>query len=158
MDSAVAERVPRFLYREARLMDEHRYKEWLSLWTDDALYWVPCNADDIDPARHVSIIYDDRVRLQQRVERLLSGAVLAQDPQPRMRRVLSNIEIEAGDGTEITAASNFILVFARGGGQQIWAGRSIHTLLPDADGFRLRRKKVLLVNADQEMPLLQFLI
>ena len=138
-------------------MDEHRYKEWLALWTEDALYWVPCNEDDIDPTRHVSIIYDDRVRLQQRVERLMSGAVLAQDPLPRMRRVLSSIEIEA-DGAEICAQSNFILVFARGGGQQLWAGRSIHTLRPDTDGFRMCRKKVLLVNADQEMPLLQFLI
>jgi p-cumate 2,3-dioxygenase beta subunit len=157
MDSAARERVAAFLYREARLMDEHRYKEWLALWADDALYWVPCNEDDIDPTRHVSIIYDDRVRLQQRVERLMSGAVLAQDPPPRMRRVLSNIEIEA-EGADITAGSNFVLIYARGGGQQIWAGRTIHALRPDADGFRIRRKTVLLVNADQEMPLLQFLI
>jgi len=34
-------RVEAFLYREARLMDEHAYDEWLSLWTADALYWVP---------------------------------------------------------------------------------------------------------------------
>ena len=40
-----------FLYREARLMDEHAYDEWLALWTDDALYWVPCNRDDSDPMR-----------------------------------------------------------------------------------------------------------
>jgi 3-phenylpropionate/cinnamic acid dioxygenase small subunit len=32
-----------FIYREARLMDEHRYDEWLALWTDDAVYWVPSN-------------------------------------------------------------------------------------------------------------------
>ena len=46
-------KVESFLYREARLMDEHAYDEWLALWTDDALYWVPCNEDDIDPERHV---------------------------------------------------------------------------------------------------------
>jgi len=158
MDSAARERVERFLYLEARLMDEHRYKDWLALWTDDGLYWVPCNDDDIDPARHVSIIYDDRARLQQRIDRLMSGAVLAQDPKPRMRRVLSNIEIEEADGIELAVNSNFILAIARAGGQQIWAGRTLHTLRPDGDVFRIRRKKVLLINADQEMPLLQFLI
>ncbi len=45
-----------FLYLEARLVDEHRYKEWLSLWEESGtLYWVPCNDDDIDPrARYPS--------------------------------------------------------------------------------------------------------
>jgi 3-phenylpropionate/cinnamic acid dioxygenase small subunit len=31
-------KVENFLYREARLMDEHAYDEWLALWADDALY------------------------------------------------------------------------------------------------------------------------
>jgi len=62
-------------------MDEHRYQEWLTLWeSSDTLYWVPCNDDDIDPRRQVSIIYDDHDRLVQRVERLLSGTVLALQP------------------------------------------------------------------------------
>ena len=152
------EAVERFLYREARLMDEHRYEEWLGLWADDARYWVPCNEDDIDPTRQVSIIYDDRERLQQRVERLLSGSVLAQDPKPRMRRLVSNIEVEAATGGELTVQSNFILGFARGDTQQIWAGRSIHRLRRESAGFKIVQKKVMLINADQEMPLLQFLI
>ncbi len=49
-----------FIYREARLMDEHRYDDWLALWTDDAVYWVPSNNDELDPMQSVSIIYDDR--------------------------------------------------------------------------------------------------
>jgi p-cumate 2,3-dioxygenase beta subunit len=149
--------IERFLYREARLMDEHRYEEWLGLWAEDGRYWVPCNDDDIDPARQVSIIYDDRERLQQRIERLLSGSVLAQDPKPRMRRLISNIEVESKGG-DVVVQSNFILALARGEAQQIWAGRSIHRLARAGDGFRIREKKVLLINADQEMPLLQFLI
>lgn len=152
------ESVERFLYREARLMDEHRYAEWLQLWADDGRYWVPCNDDDIDPTRQVSIIYDDRERLQQRVERLLSGSVLAQDPKPRMRRLVSNIEVAAATGGELSVESNFILGFARGETQQIWAGRSIHRLRRDGQDFKIAHKKVMLINADQEMPLLQFLI
>lgn len=149
--------VEAFLYREARLMDEGRYEEWLALWTDDACYWVPCNHDEVDPMREVSIIYDDRQRLGERVERLKSGSVLAQEPRPRMRRVVSNIEI-AARGMETTVHSNFVLGIARPAGQQIWIGRSIHRLRGAADSLRMSYKKVLLVNADQEMPLLQFLI
>jgi 3-phenylpropionate/cinnamic acid dioxygenase small subunit len=150
--------VEQFLYREACLMDEGRYEEWLSLWADDGLYWVPCNHDDIDPMRDVSIIYDDRQRLGERVDRLKSGSVLAQEPKPRMRRVVSNVEIVAHAGEETTVRSNFILGIARFSTQQIWMGRSIHRLRESGGAFKIAHKRVLLINSDQEMPLLQFLI
>ncbi|MGH8139887.1 MAG: aromatic-ring-hydroxylating dioxygenase subunit beta [Steroidobacteraceae bacterium] len=151
--------VERFLYREARLMDEHRYREWLELWAaQETLYWIPCNADDIDPTRQVSILYDDHDRLVQRVERLESGSVLAQQPLPRMRRVVSNIEVAAPAQAELVVHSNFVLVAARAARQELWAGHTVHRLQRTADALQIRSKKVLLVNADQEMPLLQFLI
>ncbi len=85
-------RVKQFLYHEALLMDEHRYDDWLALWTEPALYWVPSNRDQIDPRREVSLIYDDWVRLQLRIARLKSGFAHAQEPKSRMRRIISNGE------------------------------------------------------------------
>jgi benzoate/toluate 1,2-dioxygenase beta subunit len=85
-------RVEEFLYQEAKLIDEHRYEEWLALWSEDALYWVPCNSDDADPMRQAMIIYDNRARLEERVYRLTSGAAWAQQPQSRTRRLISNVE------------------------------------------------------------------
>jgi 3-phenylpropionate/cinnamic acid dioxygenase small subunit len=153
------QQVEEFLYREARLMDEHRYAEWLTLWAEDAAYyWVPCNDDDIDPTREVSIIYDDRERLVQRIDRLISGSVLAQDPRPRMRRIVSNVEIRTTDAASLGVTANFVLATARGTTQQLWAGQSIYVLRRDGDALRIVSKKVLLINSDQEMPLLQFLI
>src|SRR6266545_708424 len=111
------QKIENFLYREARLMDEHAYDEWLALWTDDALYWVPCGRDDIDPKREVSLIYDDRTRLDTRITRLKSGVAHAQDPKSRMRRVISNIEIEEGANGEVTASANFMLAELRRGVQ-----------------------------------------
>jgi benzoate/toluate 1,2-dioxygenase beta subunit len=152
------EEIEKFLHHEARLMDENRYREWAALWTEDAIYWVPCNNDDLDPNREVSLIYDNRPRLDDRIERLESGTVLAQDPKPRMRRVISNIDIEEASGAEIKVASNFVLVQARGGSQYLWAGRSEYRLRRDNDRLKIAFKKVMLVNSDQEMPVLQFLI
>jgi 3-phenylpropionate/cinnamic acid dioxygenase small subunit len=146
-----------FLYHEARLMDEGRYGEWFELWGQDAIYWVPCNDDNIDPARHVSIIYDNRMRLAERIERLKSGSVLAMEPRPRMRRVISNIEVLA-EGPEIEVGSNFILGTMRWGAQQLWIGRSVHRLRPRGESFEIARKTVLLINNDEPIPVLQFLI
>lgn len=157
-DAMNTKEAERFIYREARLMDEHQYDEWLSLWTKDAFYWVPCNHQQQEFDNTASIIYDRRMRLEDRVARLKSGDVLAQDPKTTMRRVLSNVEIDCGAGSEITTSSNFILVQARGSNQIIWCGRSIHTLRRDDGALKIARKKVLLVNSEQEMPTLQFLI
>ena len=79
--------VEAFLYMEARLADENRYDDWAALWTEDALYWLPANIDDYDPNFHISIIYDDRSRTQDRIDRLKSGGAWAQEPRSRMRRI-----------------------------------------------------------------------
>ena len=151
-------KVESFLFREAHLMDEHSYDEWLSLWTDDALYWVPSNRDDSDPTREISAIYDDRARMQARIDRLKSGVAYAQDPKSRMRRLISNIEIEEAGNGDLIVSSNFILVELRRSKQDVFAGRTIHRLRPEGDSFRISQKKVLLVNNDEVIDNLTFLV
>jgi len=152
------QQIENFLYREARLMDEHAYDECLSLWTEDALYWVPCNDDDIEPQRHMSIIYDSRARLEDRIERMKSGAAYAQDPKSRLRRMVSNVEVEEGDNGEVTVYSNFNLTELRRGRQDTFAGRTIYKLRPQGASFKIAYKKVLLVNNDEVIDNLTFLI
>jgi benzoate/toluate 1,2-dioxygenase beta subunit len=152
------QQVEQFLYYEAQLMDEHRYDEWLALWTDDALYWVPTGRDDIDPKREISLIYDDRVRLQLRISRLKSGFAHAQEPKSRMRRIVSNIVVEKVEKGEILAYSNFLLAELRRGKQDLFAGRTIHRLRPHEGSFKLIAKKVLLVNNDEPIDNLTFLL
>jgi benzoate/toluate 1,2-dioxygenase beta subunit len=151
-------KVESFLYREARLMDENLYDEWLSLWTQDALYWVPCNRDDSDPALEISAIYDDRARLQIRIDRLKSGVAYAQDPKSRMRRLISNIEIQRADNGDLIVSSNFLLVELRRSKQDVFAGRTIHRLQSDDESFKISYKKVLLVNNDEVIDNLTFLV
>jgi 3-phenylpropionate/cinnamic acid dioxygenase small subunit len=152
------QQVEQFIYHEADLMDEHRYDEWFALWTDDALYWVPSGRDDIDPKREISLIYDDRVRLQVRITRLKSGFAHAQEPKSRMRRVVSNIVTQEAENGDIVVFSNFLLTELRRGKQDTFAGRTIHRLRPDNGSFRLASKKVLLVNNDEHIDNLTFLI
>lgn len=152
------QRVENFLYREARLMDQHAYDEWFALWTDDALYWVPCNEDDIDPERHVSIVYENKRSLEDRIARLKSGAAYAQDPKSRLSRVVSNVEIEEGDLGEVIVHSTFNVTALRRGRMDTFAGRAIHKLRPEGDSFKIASKKVLLINNDVVIHNLTFLI
>ncbi len=148
--------IEQFLFLEARLQDEHRYDEWEALWTDDALYWVPIG-DDPDPDKKVSVIYDNRARLASRIRQLKTGRRQSQSPPSRMRRVISNIEITPrGEGIEVV--SNFVLFESRRGTLNLWAGQTHHKLRAEAGTLKLVSKKVLLVNSDEAIPNLSFLI
>ncbi len=148
-----------FLIREARYADENRCDEWLDLWTDDAIYWVPANLDDYDPRKHLSLIYDRRDRLQDRVDRLKSGAAWSQEPRSRMRRLISNIELEgvAANG-DFVVRSNFVLGEMRKGLQTEHFAAQIHHLRRESGALKMSMKKVLLINNNDPIHNLTFLI
>lgn len=148
--------VEQFLFHEARLQDEHRYDEWEALWDDDALYWVPMR-EGADPSREVSYIYDNRQRIASRIRQLNTGLRHAQAPQSRLRRTISNIEI-APAGDDIAVEANFILIESRRPTLTVWGGRTSYVLIPHGDSFKLRRKTVLLVNCEQAIDNIAFLV
>jgi benzoate/toluate 1,2-dioxygenase beta subunit len=148
-----------FLYREARHQDEHDYDAWEALWTDDATYWVPAGADDVDPTRHMSVLFDNRSRIATRVRQLKSGKRHAQTPPSRVRRLLANIELlGVEDDGDVGVGANFLAVESRERGIELWAGRSEYRLRRTADGVRMSAKKVMLVDNDRALSTLAFLI
>ena len=153
------EQVENFLYREARLMDTNAYDDWLALYADDALYWVPCNADDVDPSRQISIYYENRARLQERLDRLKSGAAHAQEPRSQLLRIISNVAIDDEDASgEVTVHANFHLTELRRSRQRLIAGRTLHKLRPHHGSFQIVLRKVMLLNNDEVIDNLTFLV
>src|ERR1700737_2917855 len=154
--------VAAFLYREARLADEARYAEWLALWADDGGDWgPPTTAPDANPERHLSHIYDNRARIETRVKLLQTGVRYSQEPASRMRRLVSNIEVEAAADGELVAGSNFILAeLAVQAGRELhwWAGRATHRLRRVGGDLRMSRKTVVLGNPAEPLPNRPFLI
>ncbi len=155
---AALEEVTQFLYREARLQDEHLYDEWEALWADDGVYWVPANGEGGDPEQEMSIIYDNRSRIGLRVRQFHTGKRFSQSPKSRLRRVVSNVEVIDDDGREIRAASNALVFESQTRGDVVWAARNEFTLRREADGLRMARKKVVLVNNSTALYSLSFLI
>lgn len=149
-----------FLYREARLADEHQYDEWEALWTDDAVYWVPAQADNIDPTKQMSIIFDNRARIGTRVRQFHTGKRHAQTPPSRLRRMITNVELLAplADSGDVVVGSNFLIVESRERGTQLWAGRAEHKLRRVDGEVRLAAKKVMLVDLDRPVYTLAFIV
>jgi 3-phenylpropionate/cinnamic acid dioxygenase small subunit len=158
LDLDLLKEVEQFIYREARLQDELAYDEWEALWTDDAIYWVPANGDDIDPTTQVSILFDNRSRIATRIKQLNTGKRHSQNPPSRLRRIISNIELLDPDDGDVQAGANFLIYESRERGVTLWAGRSEYRLRRTDDGFKLAYKKVLLVNNDRPLSTMSFLV
>jgi benzoate/toluate 1,2-dioxygenase beta subunit len=150
--------IEQFIYREARLADEHAYDEWEALWTDDAVYWVPFGADDADPNAQMSVIYDNRSRIATRIKQYHTGKRHSQTPPSRLRRLISNVELLGEEDGDVLAGANFVVYESRERGITLWAGRTEYRLRREGDDWRLAAKKVFLVNNDRALSTLAFLI
>lgn len=155
---ATLEDVTQFIYREARLQDEHQYDDWEALWTDDGVYWVPANGDDGDPERVMSIIYDNRSRIALRIRQFHTGKRFSQTPQSRLRRLISNIEVLEDDGRELSVGSNVLIFENQTRGDVLWAARTEYRLRRMDGQLRMARKTVNLVNNQDALYSMAFLI
>lgn len=147
--------VEKFLYHEARLLDDARFDDWLALFTESAWYWVPTSANQDNPLETVSIIYDDRRLLETRVRRLGNPNIHAQSPPSRTSRIIGNVVIEASgnamDGADVAVSSRFQMTEFRRDHQRQFAGALSHGLVTIEGGFMIAWKRVDLVNCDGMM-------
>ena len=157
-DRALLDEVTQFIYREARLQDDHAYDEWEALWTEDGVYWIPANGEGGDPEAEMSIVYDNRSRISLRIRQLQTGKRLSQTPRSRLRRIVSNIEILARDGPHIVVTSNAMLFESGLRGDTVWASRNEYKLEREGQGLKMAAKKVILVNNEKALYSMAFLI
>jgi len=144
MTSLSRQQAEEILFEEARILDDRRYDEWFAMLTDDAIYWVPCNGEGIDPNREISLVYDDHARLRDRIDRLNSGVAHAQRPPSRICRLISNVHIDqASDDGPASTRRTLSTNCAKRGSASSLAAISIGCALRTAAG-KLRRKRLCL--------------
>jgi 3-phenylpropionate/cinnamic acid dioxygenase small subunit len=150
--------VESFVYREASLQDHHDYDAWEALWTDDGVYWIPANGDDIDPEKEMSIIYDNRSRIALRIRQFHTGLRISQEPRSRLVRVVSNIEITEHTTESTRVKANAIIFESATRRDTIWGARYEYVLRRIDGKLRMARKKVVLVNNSKALPNMAFLM
>jgi 3-phenylpropionate/cinnamic acid dioxygenase small subunit len=150
--------IEQFVYKEARMLDTRRFEDWLALFADDAVYWVPAGHDDIDPTQHVSIIYDTLQGMQKRVGRLNSGFAYAQDPASRTHRLVSNVEVVSRAADAIEIATMMLLVELSRHKQTIHSARCEFVLRRHGDDWKITRKKVSLLKNNEVLESTPYLL
>ena len=150
----------RFIYREARLLDEKRFDEWYELFTEDAYYWVPLSAGQKDPLGHNSLAYEDKLLLKLRIERLKLPTAYSQKPASRCLHVMQMPEVEKADAAkgEYLTRTPFLYTETRGDESQRYAATALHTLVRAGEGLRIKLKRVDILNADAMLPSIQLFL
>jgi benzoate/toluate 1,2-dioxygenase beta subunit len=143
-----------FLAEEAEFLDTGDYNAWLSLFTDDARYWVPLRPEQTDPVGEVSLFYEDLALMQERIGRLRH--VRALGAPVRTSHLIGNVRVleKRIDGA-VMVRSRFQMIEFTGDEQRLHGGACTHHLLATPAGWRIRLKRVELVNAGGVFDLLQ---
>lgn len=139
-----------FVYAETRLLDDLRFDEWLDLFAEDGYYWMPLTHDQPDPRLHTSLLYEDKLLLKIRIDRLNGNKTFSQQPKSRCHHLIQQPAVELADDAtgEYIVRSTFHYVETRIDQQDFYAGWLTHYLVRQDDALRIKLKKVQLVNCD----------
>jgi len=142
--------VEQFLYQEARLLDTGQLEAWLDLFTDDATYWVPLEANQEGPYETSSIIHDDRTLLELRVRQARHPRAHARQPLARTVHNVGNVLVEEGK-EELRVRSTLQVIEYRNEKQRIHGALVEHRLRKVDGGYKIAHKRVDLVNSEGEL-------
>jgi 3-phenylpropionate/cinnamic acid dioxygenase small subunit len=139
-----------FVVREARLIDQQRFDEWLDMYADDAFYWMPLEWNQTDPRLTCSLMYEDKLLLSIRVERLKGARTFSQKPKSRCHHVLQTPQVDSRDA----AANSYVTwtamhyVETRLEEQTLYAAWATHHLSVENGKLKIKLKRVDLINCD----------
>ena len=150
----VKQEVEDFLYREAELLDERRYDEWLDLFTEDTHYWMPMrrNVPADEPEREftragtdVNWFDEGKDTLTRRVKQIQTGVHWAEQPPSRICHIVTNVQILDTSPDEVHVKSRFLLYRNRVETEtDFLVGKREDILRRVGGGFRIARRNIIL--------------
>jgi 3-phenylpropionate/cinnamic acid dioxygenase small subunit len=149
-DVAIRDEFRRLLEREARLLDQLRYDDWLKMYAAECIYWVPSTPNAGDPRREISVMFDDRRRIEDRIYRLRTGFAWSQAPASRTVRMISNVEVFSTARDDVRMLrSNFLISEFWGDETRVLTGWAGHRAVRDGGQWKIQVKQVNLIDCDQ---------
>ena len=171
-------RVEQFYFREARLLDNRQYQQWLALITEDIQYQMPSrinvaidnrmhgNEDMISVERELEdsksmgcpIREENFLHLAARIDRAYKMNSWSENPPARTRRIIGNVEIDKTGENSLKVLSNFHLYYARPGSDNfIYSGQRRDTLVGFEDSYKIQHREVIMDYSKIDVPTLGLL-
>ena len=151
--------------QEHWLLDRRAFEKWYQLYSRECLYWVPAvqdmpDAERGDPERQVTIAFDDRRRLGDRIVWLRTGVAYSQLPPSYTAHSSTGfVRVPTAHADEVKVRSQFICHEIRLGHTiQTLTGWMGHVFVQEDGHFRIARKLVCLLNANSAQHNMTFLL
>ncbi|MFI6350203.1 aromatic-ring-hydroxylating dioxygenase subunit beta [Streptomyces sp. NPDC050560] len=151
VDLATRVEVEDLYYREAELLDERRWEEWLELFAPELEYTAPIRVTRRAPANDIidDIGHFDETKssLGLRVKRLRTDVAWAENPPSHTRRLITNVRVRRETGTgQLAARTNMMLFRSRGdhGAHDLIVGERRDTLRREGEAWLITRRVIIL--------------
>src|SRR5262245_28858028 len=142
--------VERFLYLEARMLEDNRFDDWLNCFADDVRYWMPIQESTDESSRSAgepdtfALFDDDKKSLELRVLRIKTGEAHAEVPPSTTQRLITNITVDR-DGPEesLRVRSNFMVYQERRGQHGVtFFGKRDDVLRQVGGAFKISQRRI----------------
>lgn len=150
--------IEEYLYDEANLLDERRFKEWLDTLAEDLRYFMPMeyNVKFGEHAKReltkreeqMSWFNEGKWSLGKRAEQILTGVHWAEEPLSRVCRLVSNVQLtamknnEAGE-LEVDVTSRFLIYQNRCEYEQyFFVGDRYDCVRRTSEGWKLSQREI----------------
>jgi 3-phenylpropionate/cinnamic acid dioxygenase small subunit len=147
-DGELRSEVESLLYRQAELLDAKKWQDYIDLFTDDGIYWVPASPEQTTGEGVPTIFYEDRDLMTVRMKRILHPRAWSMKTAWGTSHLVGNIRIEkdGAKGDDIVVRSRFHLMEFRRDASRHFAGSYVHRLKRTKNGLKIRQQRVDLVN------------
>lgn len=148
-----------FYYREADLLDDRRFQEWLDVLDEDITYFMPIRRN-VKFGQHkekentrigegISWFDENKWTLSKRVDQILTGVHYAEEPLSRITHMVSNVQILSirgeGVGSEVDVRSRFFVYQNRVEEETYtFCGRRTDTLRLTTGGWKVAAREIIL--------------
>ena len=140
--------VEQFLYRQADLLDRRHWEDWIDLFTDDGVYWMPVTPDQTEWEGSPSIFAEDKLMMEIRKGRVSHPNAWSQAPMWETNHLVSHVAIESVEDGEIRVRSRFQMMELRRDQIRHFGGRYRHTLMRGSGGeLKIKLQRVDLFNS-----------
>jgi 3-phenylpropionate/cinnamic acid dioxygenase small subunit len=149
-----------FLYREAELLDDRRFTEWLDLLAEDLVYFMPLRRnvpfgehaarENTRFGHDISWFDEDKWTLSKRVEQIMTGIHWAEEPLSRVCHLVTNIRLAevtpTPEAAETVVVNCRFLVYVNRLETEtnIHVGKRTDTLRRDGLTWKLVRREIVL--------------
>ena len=140
------ERVEQFLFRQSEMLDNKLWQDYIDLFADDGVYWMPALPEQTEWEGSASIFAEDRMLMAVRMGRVTHPNAWSQAPMWATNHVIGNVVIESETAKEVVVRSRFHMMELRRDSVRHFGGTYRHTLIKTGRDLRIKLQRVDLFN------------